>query len=455
MSSNSVTKPANTPVIDVSGVSKCYWNYRKPAHRLWDVLFSQSHGTPFWALQDINLQVAPGETVGLVGKNGSGKSTLLQIIAGILQPTKGSCSTQGRISALLELGAGFNPEFTGIENARLNAVIMGLSREEFEQRLPDIIEFSGLGDFLHRPVKTYSSGMYVRLAFAVAINMEPDVLIIDEALAVGDIRFQAKCFRRLEQLKQRGVAILFVTHSTDSVLKYCDRALLINEGQALQTGSPKEVVQQYMEMMFDSDWAPDETQASVAITAQETVPEAAANNEVAHLDGSVDACVDQPTYNQNEERWGDGRAQIYHYQLLVDGQPANRACRGQTLTIHADIAFHQPLDDLIYGITVKTPDGNPVYGTNTRLLKTAVAAQQADDRIRVTFQLELNVLANDYFISLGVAQEHPDKDNIAIDRRYDMIHLRIDDPQETDAFGVAAMNAGISLQGVASAEANS
>ena len=254
---NAANKESGPPVIEVKGISKCYETYRKPIHRLWQSLSSEESGkkyyNEFWALRDVDLTVHKGETVGIVGKNGSGKSTLLQVIAGILKPTEGSCHTVGRISALLELGAGFNPEFTGMENARLNASIMGLSRDEFHQKLPDIVEFCGLGDFLQRPVKTYSSGMYVRLAFAVAINMNPDILIVDEALAVGDVRFQRKCFRRLDELKESGVSILFVTHSTDTVLNYCDRAILLNDGQLKMTGSPKDVVQGYLEMMFDSD----------------------------------------------------------------------------------------------------------------------------------------------------------------------------------------------------------
>ena len=429
-------------VITVKGVSKCYYSYDKPIQRLWHTLFPQKDiGKPFWALKDVNMTVKAGETVGLVGKNGSGKSTILQIITGILRPSEGSCESQGRISALLELGAGFNPEFTGIENARLNATIMGLSQQEFDTRLPDIIEFSGLGDFLYRPVKTYSSGMYVRLAFAVAINMEPDILIIDEALAVGDIRFQSKCFRRLEELKQRGVSILFVTHSTDSVLKYCDRAVLLNEGEILRTGTPKAVVQQYMEMMFDSDQAPQlNNDATVEISH---------GTQQGKKDPSVDHCVQQASYNENEERWGDRRARIFDYQLLIsDKQSQKKAAQttclpSQSVTIIADIVFDADLDDLIYGITVKTPDGNPVYGSNTRLLEQTLVSGKIGEQKQVQFTLDANLLANDYFISLGIAQEHPEKDNIAIDRRYDMIHLRVDNLGPADAFGIAALNASI------------
>jgi lipopolysaccharide transport system ATP-binding protein len=422
-------------VIEVVGVSKCYETYRKPIHRLWQSLSGNANKKwceEFWALNGIDLTVGKGETVGIVGRNGSGKSTLLQIIAGILQPTTGSISTQGRISALLELGAGFNPEFTGMENARLNASIMGLTREEFHQKLPDIVEFCGLGDFLHRPVKTYSSGMFVRLAFAVAINMNPDILIIDEALAVGDVRFQRKCFRRLDDLKASGVSILFVTHSTDSVIKYCDRAIMLDGGELKLTGSPKDVVQAYLEMMFDSDMT---VSAPVVIDPE---------NYSVDFDPSTDQCPRQATYNNNEHRWGDGRAKICNYEVLCNGQHCSGLVhRGDEILIRMSVIYEQDVDDLIYGITVKTNDGNAVYGTNSRLIGSLPTYQRGGDLVSIEFRLTLNLLAGDYFISLGVAQDHNDKDNIAIDRRYDMIHLHIG--QTADAFGYAALKGGMRL----------
>ena len=421
-------KELGPPVIQVNGISKCYESYRKPIHRLWQSLSSEKSGkkyyNEFWALKGVDLTVHKGETVGIVGKNGSGKSTLLQVIAGILKPTEGSCHTEGRISALLELGAGFNPEFTGMENARLNASIMGLSRDEFHQKLPDIVEFCGLGDFLQRPVKTYSSGMYVRLAFAVAINMNPDILIIDEALAVGDVRFQRKCFRRLDQLKESGVSILFVTHSTDSVLNYCDRAILLDEGQLKMTGSAKDVVQGYLEMMFDSDAMVTE---AVLIDPEDYAVD---------FDPTQDNCLLQPTYNANEHRWGDGRAKICNYQLLANGMPSKGYVqRGDELRIRMSVLYEHQVDDIIYGITVKTSDGKAVYGTNSRINGDLATIQRGGDLISIEFTLTLNLLAGDYFISLGVAQDHHMKDNVGVDRRYDLIHLHV--ARTAEAFGDA------------------
>jgi lipopolysaccharide transport system ATP-binding protein len=423
-------------VIQVSGVSKCYEGYRKPIHRLWQSLVSSTSDKKFydefWALKGIDLQVRKGETVGIVGRNGSGKSTLLQIIAGILQSTDGEVQTKGRISALLELGAGFNPEFTGMENARLNASIMGLSREEFHQKLPDIVDFCGLGDFLNRPVKTYSSGMFVRLAFAVAINMNPDILIVDEALAVGDVRFQRKCFRRLDELKESGVSILFVTHSTDSIIKYCDRAIMLDGGELKMTGTPKEVVQAYLELMFDSD-----------INAGEAV-EIDPENYSVDFDPRVDNCLSKPTYNANEARWGDGRAKICNYELLNNGESSNGFVKsGDKLRIRMSVLFEQEVDDLIYGITVKTADGNAVYGTNSRLVGDMPTEQKGGDLASIEYSLTLNLLSGDYFISLGVAQDHRDKDNIAVDRRYDMIHIHIG--QTPDAFGYSELHGNVML----------
>lgn len=423
---------ANTEnaVIQVNNISKCYQIFDKPAHRLLQVFSDRKYHKDFWALNNIDLTIEKGETVGIVGKNGSGKSTLLQIITGILQPTTGSVVTKGRISALLELGAGFNPEFTGLENARLNASIMGLSREEFHQKLPDITEFCGLGDFLTRPVKTYSSGMYVRLAFAVAINMNPDILIIDEALAVGDIRFQRKCFRRLQELKNQGVSILFVTHSTDSVINHCDRAILLNEGDLVKEGSPKDVVQDYLELMFSSDIEQSNDNVKAAdITSDK-------------LKSGEDFCIKQKSYNANEHRWGDGRAKIVNYQILREDKAIGFNClSGDKLTIKCTVYFEQDIDDLIYGLTVKTADGGAVYGTNSRLSGDINTSQKKGDIVELEYTLDMHLLSGDYFISLGVAQDHDDKDNVAIDRRYDLIHIRVED--DNTAFGLAALNANI------------
>jgi lipopolysaccharide transport system ATP-binding protein len=435
-----MTNASEQIVINAKQISKCYQTYQKPIDRLWQNLRpSKKYYQEYWALHGVDLTVRKGESLAIIGRNGSGKSTFLQIITGILQPTGGTFETNGRISALLELGAGFNPEFTGMENARLNASVMGLSRDEFHEKLPDIVEFCGLGEFLHRPVKTYSSGMFVRLAFAVAINMNPDILIIDEALAVGDVRFQTRCFRRLEELKEQGVSILMVTHSTDAVIKYCDRAVMLEDGRIKSEGAPKKVVHDYLEMMFSttSDMSDEGNEKSVEILGGDS------NVQTASQNGGK--CETQPSYNPNEHRWGDRRALITHYELF-DGSGdvcAGMLSSGDKLTIKMRVEAFSDISKVIYGVTVKSGDGKNIYGTNTRLRESKTDGLTEGDIVEVTFSLTFNLLGGDYFISLGVAEDDPVKDNLAIDRRYDLIHINL--TPTIEEFGIAAMDGQIAI----------
>ena len=247
--------------IHVSGVSKCYHLYDKPQDRLRQSIYprfqrlfrreSKSYARQFWALKDISFEVKKGETVGIIGRNGSGKSTLLQLICGTLAPTSGTIKTNGRLAALLELGAGFNSEFTGRENVYMNGALLGLSKQEIDDRFDDIIAFADIGEFIDQPVKTYSSGMYVRLAFAIAINVEPQILVVDEALAVGDARFQAKCMNRIKVIQDRGTSIMFVSHDVGAVRTLCGRAIWLEEGQVRMAGDVFPVTGHYMEYLFD------------------------------------------------------------------------------------------------------------------------------------------------------------------------------------------------------------
>ena len=241
--------------IEINNVSKVYKLYDKPIDRLKETisLTKKSYHKDFYALNSINLKIKKGETVGIIGKNGAGKSTLLKIITGVLTPTSGDVKVYGRISSLLELGAGFNPEYTGMENIYLNGTVMGMTKEEVDERLQDVLDFADIGDFINQPVKTYSSGMYVRLAFSVAINVNPDILIVDEALAVGDARFQAKCYQKLEVLKDHGVTILFVSHDINTVKSICNRAYLIDAGCILEQGDPKDVCIKYFSLIFPNN----------------------------------------------------------------------------------------------------------------------------------------------------------------------------------------------------------
>jgi lipopolysaccharide transport system ATP-binding protein len=425
---------SSEPLVRLGGVSKCYQTYAKPYQRLIQPYVARHLYQEFWALRGIDLEVRGGEAVGIVGRNGSGKSTLLQIIAGTLHATEGRVETRGRVSALLELGAGFNPEFTGYENARLNAAIMGIGAEQFEQLLPEIVAFSELGEFMHRPVRIYSSGMYVRLAFGVAIHMRPDILIVDEALAVGDIRFQRKCFRRIAELRAQGVAVLFVSHATQTVLELCDRALLLDAGRVVVQDKPKQVVTRYLEQLFGPE--PGRPSAGKAATVR-PAPEGGSPEPEA------DRCRLRPGYNASEYRWGDGRAAIADCVFYRDGVEIGNRCRsGERVTVEMLVHFREDLSNLIYGLTWKTPAGVDIYGLNSRQARMAPRNRRAGEWARVRFELTVAVLPGDYFMSLGVAVDDPGRDNLAIDRRYDLMHVVVEG--ELDAFGLAQFSASMS-----------
>ena len=440
---------SDSVVIKVDNVSKCYQTYEKPVHRLLQALNGSRKKLykEFWALRDATFDIKKGETFGIVGQNGSGKSTLLQIIAGTLRATAGKVESHGRIAAILELGAGFNPEFSGVENARLNAAIIGVDEAEFQKNLPQIIEFSGLGDFIQQPVKTYSSGMYVRLAFSVSISLKPDILIIDEALAVGDARFQRKCFRKLESLKSEGVTILFVSHSMESVVSHCDRALFLDQGRIQLIGEPKQVVNSYLDMLFQSE--NDEIQQEKSVSEYKSAGKRVEENEQIKLnsDPSVDACKMRPGYNPQEYRWGNGKAKIIDFMVLdSNNEQIKYQCeKGDVLTIYSAIAFDQVFEHLIYGITIKTTDGKTVYGTNNRLQKQHFSVDQVNEIVQIKYRFTVNLAGGDYFISLGVAADDEEKDHVPLDRRYDLIHFSVTDDQRS--FGIAHLEASIEQVG--------
>lgn len=427
------------PAIVLKGVSKCYHSYKKPLDRLKQsfvrnrILYDE-----FWALQDIDLEVGQGETLGIVGQNGSGKSTLLQLVVGTLSPTEGEVRCQGRISAILELGAGFNPEFSGIENAKLNAAIVGMSDDEIEDRLPDILEFSELGEFINKKVKTYSSGMYIRLAFSVVINMKPDILVIDEALAVGDSRFQRKCFRKLDELRNAGTTILFVTHATDTVIAHCDRGLFVEQGRIVSIGDPKEVVNNYLESLFKGsslrarEEAGQKAQASVL------------NAETISEDPESDGCRLRPTYNDTEYEWGTGDARIYDYLILNrDGKALSGVVEsGERISVICAVYFTRPQRNVVYGLTIKTVDGTTVFGTNTERSKVSTNDPAAGDTLYVRFDIALDLVSAEYFFSLGVIARLDGEEEI-LHRRYDLFRIKVHDDYR--AFGYAQLPVSITV----------
>jgi lipopolysaccharide transport system ATP-binding protein len=353
-----------------------------------------------------------------VGPNGSGKSTLLEILCGTSTATRGQTEVKGRVAALLELGAGFNPEFTGRENVLLNAAIQGISREVIESRFNEIEKFAGIGEFIEHPVKTYSSGMYVRLAFAAAVGMEPEILIIDEALAVGDIRFQRKCYRHFHELQSRGTTVIFVTHAVELVRSHCDRAILLNKGKIDSIGAPKDVIHDYLELMF----APNPRKDSVPedIESTEMVPTALPRSEF------NDSCVHRRSYNRDEFRWGNGHAEIRDFSIKTSqGEDPVTFERGAPIELQMNVYFHESMKDVIYGLTIRTVDGVMVFGANTRSRHMDTKSRVRGETAIIQFCFTLNLLPGEYFLSLGVAQDDDSVDNLAIDRRYDLVHLSV------------------------------
>jgi lipopolysaccharide transport system ATP-binding protein len=438
-------------VIDVRDVSKRYEIYAKPADRLKQMIASGArrlsgggearYFREFWALHGVSLHVERGECVALIGRNGSGKSTLLQIIAGTVSPTSGSVAVDGRVAALLELGSGFNPEFTGLENVYLNASLLGLSRQDTDARLDAILAFADIGDFVHQPVKTYSSGMTVRLAFAVQAQIEPDVLIVDEALAVGDARFQAKCFARLKSLRERGTSILLVTHSTEQVVTHCDRAILIDKGHKLDDGEPRPVVNRYLDLLYGREKIA-ELPHSVEHAGDASVNEQLAGFDPGFGERSEPMFAQRPAYNPYEHRWGDGRAELMDFALFTGDTAFPSSIRtGDPLSLYVRFRFNDKIMHPVLGVTLKTKEGLTVYGTNTEMaiMEEAFHDGEAGRSGIALCQFALKCAPGDYFLSVGLASRDGSGEAVPHDRRYDAIHICV----EADApfIGVADLGA--------------
>ena len=411
--------------VTVDNLGKCYQIYERPRDRLLQMLMRghRQYYREFWALRGVSFAIRKGETIGIIGRNGSGKSTLLQMICGTLNPTEGSIQTRGRITALLELGSGFNPEFTGEENIYMNGAVLGLSEEEMHACYDDIVDFADIGDFIRQPVKTYSSGMAVRLAFAVQAMVGPDILVVDEALAVGDAKFQAKCFDRLNQLKQRGTSILLVTHSGEQIVTHCTQAILLDNGMMVEQGEPKQVVNRYMDLLFGKEKKEIAPVEPVAV-----VEEVRGKAPLAYdLNSVQDVFSTRPGYNPHEYRWGDGAAEILDFYLAADATayPAS-VTSGQQVTLALSVRFLEDLVRPILGITIKSKEGVTVYGVNSETL----ALDEFKDYGRqgsvmsAVARFTCRLAQGDYFLSLGIATRQGEE-IVPHDRRYDAIHLQV------------------------------
>lgn len=434
-------------IIEIKNVRKTYQLYEKPVDRFKEALSIQkkSYHTDHYALDRINLDVHKGECVGIIGTNGSGKSTLLKIVTGVLNPTEGEVLVHGKISALLELGTGFNPEYTGRENIFLSGTMNGITRDEMAKKVDDIIDFAEIGEFIDQPVKTYSSGMFARLAFAVAINVEPEILIVDEALSVGDIFFQSKCFRKFNEFKDAGKTILFVSHDMGSIIKYCDRSLLIHKGKQIAVGKSSEVVDIYRKILvnqYDDD-DEQETEKDAAEEAEkdnvglDTEEKPESDKSGGH---SVIEQVDESLWkshmlqNPNYIDYGNDAAKFVDFCILDNMGKINSAIyKGTEFTLRLKIRFEQHVDNPIFAFTIKDLKGTEITGTNTMLEDALCGAKESGDEVIVDFKQKLDIQGGNYLISLGCTG-YEAENFVVYNRLYDILNLQVISDRNTVGF---------------------
>ena len=433
--------------IAVEHVSKIYKLYDKPMDRMKEALglSRKKKYTEHYALQDVNLTIKRGESVGIIGTNGSGKSTILKIITGVLNPSSGNVTVNGRISALLELGAGFNMEYTGLENIYLNGTMNGFSEKEIDVKLNDILDFADIGAYVHQPCKTYSSGMFVRLAFSVAINIDPEILIVDEALSVGDVFFQAKCYHKFEEFKKMGKTILFVSHDLSSISKYCDRAVLLNQGTKLGEGTPKEMIDIYKRVLVGQyDFPEDGKNDSLLEDAD--IQDAVAKgykqeNRRYKGDSQSDKKESKKKQTASAEdkkdmtlEYGAGDATIESFYMTdSEGTQSNAIIKGMDFTVHMKVRFHADVPAPIFAFTIKTVKGTEITGTNTMFEKTFLEPVKKGDVKEITFTQKMMLQGGEYLISFGVTG-YVGSDFQVYHRLYDALDVTVISDKNTVGF---------------------
>lgn len=410
--------------IQVTDLKKVYKLYDKPSDRMKEALGfgKKKKHREHYALNGVDLTVYQGESVGIIGTNGSGKSTILKIITGVVNPTEGQVVVNGRISALLELGAGFNMEYNGIENIYLNGTMIGFSEQEIDEKLNDILEFADIGDYVYQPVKTYSSGMFVRLAFAVAINIEPEILIVDEALSVGDVFFQAKCYHKFEEFKQMGKTIVFVSHDLSSINKYCDRVVLLNQGNKLGEGDPKEMIDAYKRVLVGQYEAPEEEESLL---------------EDEQIKADTESGMDQTgKQGQNPEllEYGSKEASITEiYMCDEKGLRTTAVMKGGSFTIHMKVKFEKDLPSPIFAFTIKNIKGVEITGTNSMVEKAFLEAVKAGEEKNISFTQKMTLQGGEYLVSFGLTGYEGDK-FVVYHRLYDALNITVISDKDTVGF---------------------
>lgn len=415
--------------ISVKNLTKIYKLYDKPIDRLKETLSitKKKYHREHYALRDISFDVKKGESVGIIGTNGSGKSTILKIITGVLNQTSGELKVKGKISALLELGAGFNLEYTGMENIYLNGTMMGYTKEEIEKKLDNIINFADIGEFINQPVKTYSSGMFVRLAFAVAINIDPEILIVDEALSVGDVFFQAKCYKKFQEFRDMGKTIIFVSHDLKSVSKYCDKVILLNKGIFIEEGNPKKVIDTYKKILvnqFDKE----------------------IKNEK-EKEKNVESKVlwkSKMNLNSNKLEYGNKDAEIIDFGILDENNIlTNTVNKNESFRIKMKVRFNKKIQEPIFAFTIKDIKGNEITGTNTMIEEVYFKNPERNDVVEIEFEQIMNLQGGEYLLSLGCTG-FKDGDFTVYHRLYDVCSISV--VSSKDSVGFYDMNSSIIIK---------
>lgn len=376
-------------VIKATNLGKAYKLYGNNKLRILEAVdpFHKSRHTDHYALHDINLEVTKGDALGIIGVNGSGKSTLLKILTGVVTPTEGEIEVNGKISALLELGAGFNPEYTGMENIYLNGVMMGYTQKEMEGKVQEIVDFADIGDFINQPVKTYSSGMFARLAFSVAISVDPDILVVDEALSVGDIFFQTKCFKKFNSFVESGKTILFVSHDLSSIHKYCNRAILLNKGEKVADGKPKEVIDIYKKLLTGNMNAQAILEGGEGIKVEDVKDESWKSKLVC---------------NPDVIEYGDKRVEIVDFAVIdKDNCISNTIAKGDSCTIKVKVHFNADIASPIIAFTIKNKQGVEIAGTNTDLEDQHLESKKEGLNLTISFNQKMLLQGGEYLLSFG------------------------------------------------------
>lgn len=403
-------------VIKITNLVKEYKMFDRKKDRLLETILPryQKH-TTFRALDNLNLELKKGEVLGILGKNGAGKSTLLKMITGVATPNSGTIEINGKISSLLELGAAFNPDLTGYENIYQHGQVMGLTTEEIKEKEQEIINFADIGDHLSQPVKTYSSGMFARLAFACAINVDPDILIVDEVLSVGDMAFQLKCFKKFEQFKEKGKTIIFVTHNVADVLKNCNRAIIMENGRKTFDGSVKDGVNRYKKIIVGL--SPED------IEREEKIQEQLKENYVIE-DGEV--WKDKFNQNPNIIEYGNKDADVIDYGIFdLEGNPINVFDNADTVVLKSKVKFNKNVKDPIFTMTVKDYNGNDIAGTNSQIEKVMTGEFKKGDVAIAEFKQKLPIAVGKYTLSFSCTRFNLNGELEVLSRKYDALLIEV------------------------------